>query len=322
MRSPRRSAYRARRGCDRRADFGRRPAVLHRRRHQRTARRAGASECPPTFSVPRTGAGHHRRRRSGAFADATEATEDDPASVSATCWPRLHVERRALVGIAASGRTPYVSGAIAEARRLGRRYHRHQLHARLRAVARRRYRHQPLAGPGDRTGSTRMKAGTATKLVLNMLTTALHPPRLRLRQPDGERAAEEREAAWTARAASSRRPPAYPYERAAELLDEAGQRVRRAIVMAKRGAGRDDSRGRLAAQRPVAGSGEASNMDKFVIEGGTPLEGEIRDQRLEEFRAARAGRCLLTDDRSRCTAFRACATSAPWRGCWWTSARR
>jgi N-acetylmuramic acid 6-phosphate etherase len=79
--------------------------------------------------------------------------------------------RDVLVGIAASGRTPYVLGAVAEARRLGAvtvgiSCTPDSELARAAAIA-----ITPLVGPEVIAGSTRMKAGTAQKLVLNMLTT-------------------------------------------------------------------------------------------------------------------------------------------------------
>ena len=73
-----------------------------------------------------------------------------------------------LIGIAASGRTPYVLGAIAHARSVGRLYHRFSLCPRLPARPGRQIAITPDTGPRILTGSTRLKAGTATKLVHNM----------------------------------------------------------------------------------------------------------------------------------------------------------
>src|SRR6185295_10530506 len=73
-----------------------------------------ASECPPTFSVPAELFQGIIAGGESALARATETTEDDPA-----IGARGFRSQDVLVGIAASGRTPYVLGAVAEARRLG-----------------------------------------------------------------------------------------------------------------------------------------------------------------------------------------------------------
>jgi N-acetylmuramic acid 6-phosphate etherase len=130
-----------------------------------------ASECAPTFGVP---AGMVQGIVAGgepALTRATEASEDDPASGARDLSARGFAASDALVGVAASGRTPYVLGAIAEARRLG------AITVGIsctpdselaRAVA---IPITPLVGPEVIAGSTRLKAGTAQKLVLNMLST-------------------------------------------------------------------------------------------------------------------------------------------------------
>src|SRR5947209_10268680 len=132
-----------------------------------------ASECPPTFSVPPTlvqgliaGGDSALRRSSEHSEDSAEEGARDLAAAGFSAGDTL-------VGIAASGRTPYVLGALAHARGLG------ALTVGLSCVA-----NSPVAraseieisvvtGPEVLTGSTRMKAGTATKLVLNMLSTAV-----------------------------------------------------------------------------------------------------------------------------------------------------
>jgi N-acetylmuramic acid 6-phosphate etherase len=130
-----------------------------------------ASECPPTFGVP---AGMVQGIIAGgeaALSRATEASEDDLASGARDLSGRGFTGRDALVGIAASGRTPYVLGAIAEAKRLGAvtvgvSCTPNSELARAAAIT-----ITPLVGPEVIAGSTRMKAGTAQKLVLNMLST-------------------------------------------------------------------------------------------------------------------------------------------------------
>jgi len=132
-----------------------------------------ASECPPTFSVPPTlfqgiiAGGDSALRRS------SESSEDSPEQGAADLISHAFKKEDALVGIAASGRTPYVIGALNHARQLG------ALTIALTCVPNpvmataADISIAPLTGPEVVTGSTRLKAGTATKLVLNMLSTGV-----------------------------------------------------------------------------------------------------------------------------------------------------
>ena len=191
-----------------------------------------ASECPPTFGVP---AGMVQGIIAGgepALSRATEASEDDPASGARDLAARGFTARDALVGIAASGRTPYVLGAIAEAQRLG------AVTVGIsctpdselaRAVA---IPIAPLVGPEVIAGSTRLKAGTAQKLVLNMLSTGafirmgyVYGNLMVNVQPTNAKLAD-RARRIVAQAAG------VSGERAGEWLDAAGGNVRAAILMA------------------------------------------------------------------------------------------
>lgn len=130
-----------------------------------------ASECPPTYNVPPTIVQGIIAGGEPALSRATEASEDDPGLGASDLRARGFTGKDVLVGIAASGRTPYVLGAIREAKRLGSvtigiacspgSPLAHEVNISI----------EPLTGPEVVTGSTRMKAGTATKLVLNMLST-------------------------------------------------------------------------------------------------------------------------------------------------------
>ena len=200
-----------------------------------------------------------------------------------------------LVGIAASGRTPYVLGAVAEARRLGAvtvgiSCTPDSELARAVDIA-----ITPLVGPEVVAGSTRMKAGTAQKLVLNMLTTGAF---IRLGyvygnlmvnvQPKNTKLVD-RARRIVAQAAG------VSYERAGELLAAAGNSVRAAILMAKTGrgprgganAGWPRPAGKDFEPRPK-GRRESDRMDKFVIAGGTALRG--RDRRPADRRIRRCRR--------------------------------
>jgi N-acetylmuramic acid 6-phosphate etherase len=194
-----------------------------------------ASECPPTFSVPPDkvvgiiAGGDHALRSSA------EGVEDDFEAGARDVASRHFRSTDVLVGIAASGRTPYVLGAVRYARQLG------AVTVGLscspdsdlsRAV---QIPITPVPGPEVVTGSTRLKAGSATKLVLNMLTTAafircgyvygnlmvnLQPSNVKL---------IDRARRIISRAAG------VDYEKAAELLSASGLDVRAAIVMGKAG---------------------------------------------------------------------------------------
>lgn len=130
-----------------------------------------ASECPPTFSVSYELVQGIIAGGYNALYQATESTEDDPAAGVRDLAARGFNAQDVLVGIAASGRTPYVLGAIAQARALG------ALTVGISCTENSQLSQavdlpiEPKPGPEVITGSTRLKAGTVTKLVLNMLST-------------------------------------------------------------------------------------------------------------------------------------------------------
>ena len=130
-----------------------------------------ASECPPTFNVDPQMVVGLIAGGDQALRNSIEGAEDDPQQGVADLKQHHFSESDALVGIAASGRTPYVLGGIAYANELG------ALTIGLSCVPgseverRARIAITPAVGPEVLTGSTRLRAGTATKLVLNMLST-------------------------------------------------------------------------------------------------------------------------------------------------------
>ena len=131
-----------------------------------------ASECPPTFRVsPELVQGIIAGGQTAVFR-AVEGAEDDRAAGGRAVQFRGIGKRDVVVGIAASGQTPFVHGALGEARERGAftvLLCFNPALARQRGVA-----HVVIApdlGPEILTGSTRLKSGTATKLVLNMFTT-------------------------------------------------------------------------------------------------------------------------------------------------------
>jgi len=208
-----------------------------------------ASEIPPTFSAPPDMVQGIIAGGELALTSATETSEDDATLGAGDLRARGFRAQDVLVGIAASGRTPYVLGAVAEAKRAG------GVTIGIcctpdaelsRAVD---FPIAPLVGPEVVAGSTRMKAGTAQKLVLNMLSTGTF---VRLGyvygnlmvnvQPKNEKLLDR------ARRIVALACGVSPV-RARQLLEEAGMSVRLAIVMGKTGIPREEAERRLAASR-------------------------------------------------------------------------
>lgn len=203
-----------------------------------------ASECPPTYSVTRdlvqgiiAGGDPALRVSAEGAEDSREQGGLDLVRNGFNQSPGLDT----LVGIAASGRTPYVLGALEHARNagcltIGLSCVPDSPVARAADIA-----ITPATGAEVITGSTRMKAGTATKLVLNMLSTGLmvklghvYGNLMTNVAPTNEKLVDRAERIIAAATGASK-------ERAAELLREAGD-VKTAIVMQQRGVDRDTAK--------------------------------------------------------------------------------
>lgn len=130
-----------------------------------------AAECPPTFNISPDLVQGIIAGGEAALARATEATEDDPSIGVRDLQARGFRDGDVLCGIAASGRTPYVLGAIDEANRMDSLTIGISCTPDSELARRSKIAITPAPGPEIIAGSTRLKAGTATKLVLNMLTT-------------------------------------------------------------------------------------------------------------------------------------------------------
>jgi len=130
-----------------------------------------ASECPPTFSVPPSMVVGLIAGGPTALTRAIEGAEDDPEQGAADLRGLEVRDVDLVVGIATSGRTPYVLGAVEEARRLGAATVGIACNRPSLLGAKVDLEIALLVGPEVITGSTRLKSGTATKLVLNMITT-------------------------------------------------------------------------------------------------------------------------------------------------------
>lgn len=130
-----------------------------------------AVECPPTFSTDPSRVVGLIAGGSKAIKKAVEGAEDSPGQ-GARDLENIHLTRDdVVVGIAASGRTPYVIGALDYARRIGAATIGYSCNAQAEQAAHADLNITTVTGPEVLSGSTRMKAGTATKMVLNMLST-------------------------------------------------------------------------------------------------------------------------------------------------------
>ncbi|HWC98468.1 MAG TPA: N-acetylmuramic acid 6-phosphate etherase [Candidatus Sulfopaludibacter sp.] len=205
-----------------------------------------ASECPPTFSVPPEMVQGIIAGGEGALSRATETTEDDPAIGRSDLQARGFTGRDVLVGIAASGRTPYVLGAIEEARRLGAVTVGISCTPDSELAAAADIAITPLVGPEVVAGSTRLKSGTAQKLVLNMLSTAafirmgyVYGNLMVNVQPKNTKLLDRAQRIVSQAAGVS-------YARSGELLAASGNSVRTAILMGKSGFSREEAERRLA----------------------------------------------------------------------------
>lgn len=130
-----------------------------------------ASECPPTYGTPREMVVGLIAGGNTAILQAVENAEDSREMGEQDLRNLNFNARDVLVGIAASGRTPYVLGAMAYARYVGANVVAISCNQDSEMSKAADIAIEPLVGPEVVTGSSRMKAGTAQKLILNMLTT-------------------------------------------------------------------------------------------------------------------------------------------------------
>lgn len=207
-----------------------------------------ASECPPTYNTPPQmvqgliAGGEVALRRS------VERAEDDESQGRRDLEQHGFSSKDVLVGIAASGRTAYVLGGIRYARELG------ALTIGLSCVPGSEVARAselaitPATGPEAVTGSTRMKAGTATKLVLNMLSTGTM---VRLGYVYGNLMVNVQPTNTKLRDRAARiigTITGLSYLEAAALLEQAGS-VKTAVVMQKLNLGRKEAELRLQEAR-------------------------------------------------------------------------
>jgi len=210
-----------------------------------------AAECPPTFGTDPAQVQGIIAGGRDALVRAIEGAEDRAEDGAAALRERGFTAADVLAGIAACGLTPFVRGGLDEARRLGART--------LFITCNPGHSGLPQAdvtialdvGPEILTGSTRLKAGTATKLVLNTLTTAAM---VRLGKCYGNLMVDLKATNHKLRVRSARilrELCGLDDEAARRVLAEAGGALKVAILMARRGIGREAAVARLEASHGI-----------------------------------------------------------------------
>lgn len=132
-----------------------------------------ASEIPPTYGLPHGHVVGVIAGGDGAIRKSVENAEDDAAQAWNDLLEFDISEKDVLIGIAASGRTPYVIGGLEKANEEGLVTGCITCNSGSKLAETAQYPIEVVVGPEFVTGSTRMKAGTAQKLVLNMISTAV-----------------------------------------------------------------------------------------------------------------------------------------------------
>lgn len=206
-----------------------------------------AVECVPTFSVPWGLVRPIMAGGDAALTSSVEGAEDDTAAAVRDVGAARVSAADAFVGVAASGSTPYVVAALEQARERG------AVTAAIANVgagpvlAAADYPIAAVTGPEVLAGSTRLKAGTAQKLILNMISTAVM---VRLGKVHGNRMIDVR----VSNAKLRRRAVGIvadlvgcDRERAVALLDEADQEVKTAVFMGLAAVDATTARSRLEA---------------------------------------------------------------------------
>ena len=205
-----------------------------------------ASEMPPTYGTDPVMVQGIIAGGYAALVRAQEGAEDLPESGARDLAERGITDKDFVLGIATSGTTPYVHGALKYAREQGARtgfllctYPSEELQRTHDVVI------APLVGPELITGSTRMKAGTATKLVLNTITTS---SMVKLGKVYGNLMVDLQVTCLKLRDRGQRilmETVGVTRDRAEQLLDDAGGHVKTAIVMGKLDVKQDEARQRL-----------------------------------------------------------------------------
>ena len=202
-------------------------------------------ECGPTFNCPPGDVQAIIAGGAQAFVHPVETDEDNAEKGAADLEAQGFTTRDVLVGITSSGRTPYVLGAVTAARRLGARTIGVCCNRCAPLTAMVDIAILPVVGPEVLLGSTRLKAGTATKLVLNMLSTIVMVRRgfvfrnlMVNEQPTNSKLLSRARKIVT-------HATGVDEDTAGSLLESANGSIKVAVLMARLGIGAEEARQRL-----------------------------------------------------------------------------
>ena len=204
-----------------------------------------AVECPPTFDVSPDLVIGLIAGGNSAFVRAKEGAEDS-STLGAKELDEVDVcDKDLVIGLAASGRTPYVIGALRHARKVGARTVAIACNANSEIGREAELAIEPVTGPEILTGSTRLKAGTAEKMILNMISTgamvlngkAYQNLMVYVKQSNEKLVARAQNITMEATGCSR--------QQAVEALNEANGSSKVAIVMLLTGANADQAREKL-----------------------------------------------------------------------------
>lgn len=231
-----------------------------------------AAECPPTFQSPPGQVVGMIAGGPGAMFEAVEGAEDSPGLGEKDLRGINLSAKDVFVGIATSGRTPYVLGAARYARAVGAFAIGFACNEDPEVAAEVDLAIVPVVGPEVLSGSTRLKAGTATKLVLNMLTTGAM---VRLGKTFGNLMVDLKATNTKLKARANRivrTVTGLDAGAAGDLLDGCGGEVKTAIVAHLCGVPADEARARLAAA--------GGRVGLVVAEAGRPkvVAGPVADR--------------------------------------------
>ncbi|MBI4530485.1 MAG: N-acetylmuramic acid 6-phosphate etherase [Candidatus Latescibacteria bacterium] len=228
-----------------------------------------AAECLPTFGIPQGMVKGIIAGGPEALVGPVEGAEDHVEDGVVAMRGEGVSERDVVVGITASRRTPYVVGALTEAKRLGAMTVLIACNPSSKVEIGVDVLLCPVVGPEVIAGSTRMKAGTAQKLILNMLTTAsmirigkVYSNLMVDLQPTSQKLIERSKRIVMMCGGLS-------YQQAQVILEETGGDVKRALVMALSGVTAEEAEKRLV---EVGGFvGEAIKLSTFPHSGSADV---------------------------------------------------
>ncbi len=205
-----------------------------------------AAECVPTYCTPPELVQALIAGGEGAIIHSVEGAEDDADQGRADLLALNVSEKDAVIGIAASGRTPYALGALQAANEVGALTVAIVCSTPSVMLDAAHIKIAALTGPEVVTGSTRLKAGTAQKMIMNMLSTATM---IKLGNVYGNLMVDVRPSNSNLVDRACRiivEIAGIPYDEAKRLLEASHNEVKTAIVMARRGVSVDEARALLA----------------------------------------------------------------------------